>query len=297
MGKKNKAAKQERPEPGELPPDEDEDEDEDEVEAAAAAEGQEGPAAEEAPAPAPAPSPAPAPASSAAAAASALPTGLTDYKRTKTRVRTVDYCGVSGVPFEYCEFMPTFEESKAWFKENYAKFYPEVSDEDALAVLMTRLGLEGEADAHAKKAQGGGKKKPAEAAEAADGAEGAPAPADGGKKKKKEKAPDAVVIELSSRNKKKHVTSVRGLEPYGVDMTAAAKVFGKKFACGCAFQKGKNGLPDAIEIQGNYVEVLPPFIEEKYGIEQSSMKVVDGSKKPKGPKDPGEQGGALVDLD
>lgn len=289
MGKKNKAAKQQRPEPGELPPDEDDDEEETVATA-------EEPEAEEAPAPSPAPAPASAPASSDAAAASSLPTGLTDYKRTKTRVLTVDYCGVSGVPFEYCEFMPTFEESKAWFKENYSKFYPEVSDEDALIALMTRLGFEGEADAHAKKAQGS-KKKPADAAESAEGAEGAPAPAEGGKKKKKEKAPDAVVIELTSRNKKKHVTTVRGLEPYGVDMTAAAKVFGKKFACGSAFQKGKNGLPDAIEIQGNYVDDLPPFIEEKYGIDQASMKVVDGSKKPKGPKDPGEQAEAPVDLD
>ena len=85
--------------------------------------------------------------------------------------------------------------------------------------------------------------------------------------------------------------------PYAGTVTAAAKVFGKKFACGSGFQKGKNGLPDEIEIQGNYVEKLPAFIEEKYGIEQSSMKIVDGSKKPKGPKDPGEQGGAPMNFD
>ena len=92
---------------------------------------------------------------------------------------------------------------------------------------------------------------------------------------------DAVVIELSTRNKKKHVTSVRGLEPYGVDMTAAAKVFGKKYACGSAFQKGKNGLPDAIEIQGNYVDDLPPFIEEKYGIVLAALELRPGGDGPR----------------
>eukprot|EP00965_Chrysotila_dentata_P203472 6181740-Pleurochrysis_carterae.AAC.2 len=30
---------------------------------------------------------------------------------------------------------------------------------------------------------------------------------------------------------------------------SCAQVFGKKFACGAALQKGKNGLPDQIEIQ------------------------------------------------
>ena len=142
MGKsKNKAAKQQRPEPGELPPDEEEEE-EVEVEAEAEAEGGSGPAAAAASEEAPAPAPAPAQSAPGSSGAASLPF----QKRTETRVRTVNYCGVSGVPFEYCEFLPTFDESKVWFKENYSKFYPEVSDEDALTELMTRLGFEGEVD-------------------------------------------------------------------------------------------------------------------------------------------------------
>ena len=72
-----------------------------------------------------------------------------------------------------------------------------------------------------------------------------------------------VVIELNTRNKKKHITVVRGSAHFGVT-SAAAKVFGKKFACGSALQKGKNGIPDQIEIQGNRFEVLPEFILEKF---------------------------------
>lgn len=39
-----------------------------------------------------------------------------------------------------------------------------------------------------------------------------------------------------------------------------------QFACGSAFQKGKNGLPDQIEIQGNYKDKLPEFIISKFGV-------------------------------
>ena len=117
------------------------------------------------------------------------------------------------------------------------------------------------------------------------------APADGGGGKGGGKKGDKgkVTIELSSRNKRKHLTSVRGLEAFGIDMRAAAKVFGKKarlpasthpnargharhwrrprarqFASGSAFEKGKHGQPDAIEIQGDWMHELPDFLCQKY---------------------------------
>ena len=48
------------------------------------------------------------------------------------------------------------------------------------------------------------------------------------KKDKKKQEAASVIIELNTRNKKKFVTIVRGLELFGVDAPAAAKVFGKK---------------------------------------------------------------------
>ena len=139
---------------------------------------------------------------------------------------------MSGLPFEYCEFVPEFPKCKEWFQQNYQSFYPEVSEEAELTELMTRLGFEGEPDANAKKAQSS-KKKPTEAAEGAEegGAEGAPAAAEGeggGGKKKKKEAKKELLIEMTSRNKKKHVTTITGLQLFGVDEAAAAKVFGKK---------------------------------------------------------------------
>merc|ERR1740136_301023 len=147
---------------------------------------------------------------------------------------------------------------------------------------MTRLGFEGEPDAAAKKAQTS-KKKPAVEAEAtAEGEEAAPSECGeggGGGKKKKKQDSKSVIIELTSRNKKKHVTAVRGLENFEVDVPAAAKLFGKKFACGSAFQKGKNGLPDQIEIQGNFMEELPSFLLDKFKIELDDIQLIEGKKK------------------
>ena len=142
---------------------------------------------------------------------------------------------VCGLPFEYCEWGPQFPKCKEWFQANFQRFYPEIGTADVghsdVVTLMTRLGFEGEPDAAAKKAQSS-KKKPSVEAEA--GAEGAEAPADGtaaapaGGGKKKKQDSKSVVIELTTRNKKKHVTAVRGLEGFGVDVPAAAKLFGKK---------------------------------------------------------------------
>ena len=212
-----------------------------------------------------------------------------------TRNVTVKYCPIADVPFEYCEFFPDFKKSKAWFAENWKEAYPEVED-DGLVELMTKLGVEGEPDAHAKRAQAT-KKPAAEPAPAAAAGEGAAAAAGDGAatlagegaaaapppelskkdKKKKEAAPPAT--ELNTRNKKKFTTCIRGLENFEVDVPAAAKVFGKKFACGSAFQKGKNGLPDQIEIQGNYKDELPEFLVSKFKISMDVIFALEGGKK------------------
>jgi len=191
-----------------------------------------------------------------------------EEKTAFTRVVKPAYCPVTSMPHEFSEFDPQFEESKKRFKDEYQQHFPEVTDEEALCELMLKLGYEGEKDAAALKAQGGKKPK-------AVGGEGG---GGGGKKK----PPAQVVIELTSRNKKKHITCVRGLEAFGVDMADAAKPMGKKFASGSAFQKGKHGQPDQIEIQGNFIEELPAFLLAKFKISEEACKIVDSSKSKKG---------------
>ncbi|KAL1518561.1 hypothetical protein AB1Y20_002849 [Prymnesium parvum] len=195
----------------------------------------------------------------------------------QTRNVAVKYCPVCSAPFEYCEWGPDFKKCKAWFAENWQSVYPDV-EEDGLLELMTKLGFEGEADKNAQKAQATKKAAPEPAPEAlATEAEADPPPETKKEKKKKEAA--AIVIELNTRNKKKFTTCIRGLELFEVDAPAAAKVFGKKFACGSAFQKGKNGLPDKVEIQGNYKEELPAFLASKFGIPLECIFALEGGKK------------------
>lgn len=62
----------------------------------------------------------------------------------------------------------------------------------------------------------------------------------GGKVKKKQKA--QIVLESHTRNKKKCVTTVTGLDGFGVKLADAAKLFGKKFACGASVVKDATGL-------------------------------------------------------
>ncbi len=57
-----------------------------------------------------------------------------------------------------------------------------------------------------------------------------------------------VLIETNTRNKKKMVTTVTGLELFAVKLSDASKAFGKKFACGCSVTKSPTGT-DQIDMQ------------------------------------------------
>lgn len=145
---------------------------------------------------------------------------------------------------------------------------------------MTKLGFEGEPDDAAKKARGAKKADKQDDAAAA----GAPAADDGdagtgGKKKKSSKADMAqVVISIAQRNRRKHITSVAGLDAYGVKLSDASKAFGKKFASGASVVKGQ-GTPDTVEIQGEFKEPLAELIVDQYGVPKAAVFiVVDGKK-------------------
>jgi density-regulated protein DRP1 len=50
-----------------------------------------------------------------------------------------------------------------------------------------------------------------------------------------------IVLETNTRNKKKMITTVTGLEQFGIKLQDAAKGFGKKFACGSSVTKSATG--------------------------------------------------------
>lgn len=89
--------------------------------------------------------------------------------------------------------------------------------------------------------------------------------------RKKEGA--TLVIELA-KVKGKKVTKVIGIDDFGVDPSAAAKLFSKKCACGAAAQKAKGSEPAFILIQGHAdPKSLAPFVVEKFP-EQIGIKEV-----------------------
>lgn len=91
----------------------------------------------------------------------------------------------------------------------------------------------------------------------------------GGKVKKKQKA--QVVLESHTRNRKKMVTTVMGLEGFGVKLAEASKLFGKKFACGASVTKTATGA-EQIDMQGEFVDKLAELLIKTYGTSNNITK-------------------------
>lgn len=62
-----------------------------------------------------------------------------------------------------------------------------------------------------------------------------------------------VIIDKTTRNKRKCVTTVFGLDNFGVRLGEAAKLFGKKFASGAAVVKSPTEK-EQIDIQGDCMD-------------------------------------------
>lgn len=101
----------------------------------------------------------------------------------------------------------------------------------------------------------------------------------GGKTKKKQKP--QVVLETNTRNKKKCITTITGLESFGIKLSEASKAFGKKFACGASVTKSAAGV-EQIDMQGDFLHQLAELIVKTYGkshsVAQSDIFYIDADK-------------------
>ncbi|KAM8705643.1 hypothetical protein ACLKA7_010018 [Drosophila subpalustris] len=147
----------------------------------------------------------------------------------------VKYCGHCSMPIEYCEFYSEYDKCKEWLSKNYPEDYEK---------LMLREAEEG------NDANGGEKKRQKR----------------GGKgllRAKKEScdddAPKRICLTCATRGKNKRVTIVAGMGAFKIDLRAAAKFFGSKFACGSSVTSDND-----IVIQGDVKEVLLKVIPEKW---------------------------------
>ncbi|KAG5353928.1 Translation machinery-associated protein 22 [Termitomyces sp. T112] len=174
------------------------------------------------------------------------------------------YCAVCSFPPEYCEFNSSLTRCKEWLKENYESLYNKYYSEDALTSKVGTLSLEAQAKLEKDTA-----KKEAKAEAKADAA-------------LKKKLASQVIIKRIERNKRKHVTSVSGLEAFGVDLKKAAKQFSSKFATGSSVTKNLQGQ-DEIVVQGDVsdeiVEMIHDGVGVLKGIPTDNVEIVEEKKK------------------
>jgi density-regulated protein DRP1 len=81
--------------------------------------------------------------------------------------------------------------------------------------------------------------------------------------KKKTQKDNFILIELSKRGKKKHVTYVFNLEKFGLNLKDVAKLFSKKFACSSTVTKEDNGQ-EGITLTGEFGYEIVDFLVEKF---------------------------------
>jgi density-regulated protein len=219
--------------------------------------------------------------------------------------RVVEYDPITGVPSVFNEYLPhDCAEWKRWKAAQEggggaggavggaaadadgagaadATAAAAAGDEAAAGVGALSLGAEGgEGGAAAAGAAGAAA---ATAAAGASSGDGAAAAAEAPKKKsssKKAKDKPRVVLETNTRNKKKCITTVTGLEHFGVKLSEAAKAFGKKFACGSSVVKTPSG-GEQIDMQGDFLRQCAELVLKNYGaaVTKADVYFVEGKTK------------------
>lgn len=140
--------------------------------------------------------------------------------------RVVEYDPITGVPAEFNEFLPPdLPEYRKW------KAMQEGPEALEKLTLKDKEGNEIE------------KKLP------------------GGKVKTKQKP--MILLESKERQRNKHMTSVSGLDLFGIKLSEASKLFGKKFACGASVTKTATQT-EQIEMQGDFLHPLAELIFKTY---------------------------------
>ncbi|KXN89559.1 Translation machinery-associated protein 22 [Leucoagaricus sp. SymC.cos] len=162
------------------------------------------------------------------------------------------YCAVCTFPIEYCEFGSSLTRCKDWLKETqpelFDKLYSEGRDHfKALQAKVGTLSLEQQAKIEQDTA-----KKEAKAEAKADAA-------------LKKKLASQVIIRRIERTKRKHVTSIQGLEAFNIDLKKAAKQLASKFATGASVTKTPTG-GEEIVVQGDVAEEVRELLEEGVGV-------------------------------
>ncbi|GAM25363.1 hypothetical protein SAMD00019534_085380 [Acytostelium subglobosum LB1] len=189
---------------------------------------------------------------------------------------TVAYCKVCGLPTEYCEFGPTPAEC-------LAVNGPQVSDvaagssssssdntqtsstDNTSTTSTTTTSTDSTSDKLQQLKIVDDSKDESHTTAASTTDATAPAAAAAAPAKKKKEVRPTITIELSQRTKRKHVTTICGLDAFGIKLSDATKLMAKKFSCGCSVIKTASGTEE-IDIQGDFQEDAVDFILDKWKV-------------------------------
>jgi len=163
----------------------------------------------------------------------------------------VIYCGVTGLPAEYCEFSDKYKESIEWFRKNHPELMADVAPNESGEVGVEKKLEEVSVAAESKKPK---------------------------KTKAKKEAEPKIVLQLVNRGGRKHVTVITGLESFGIDLKKAAKTLANKFACGSSVSKTPAGGQEIV-IQGDFCDDLMEFIPETWDmISEDDIDIIEEKK-------------------
>ncbi|KAL1914710.1 uncharacterized protein VTP21DRAFT_7968 [Calcarisporiella thermophila] len=183
---------------------------------------------------------------------------MADAEQQNT-AKSVLYCGVCTMPPEYCEFGPTPAKCKKWIQKAHVDLYERYYGTQELEKKMEEVSVDDKPEPEEKKTKE--EKKLEREAE----------------KRKHAK----IQLKRIERNKRKSVTSIYGLEVFGVDLKKAAKLFANKYACGSSVVKNPQGL-DEIVIQGDVIDEVRELILQTWKeINPDNVEIVEEKKKKK----------------
>lgn len=73
-----------------------------------------------------------------------------------------------------------------------------------------------------------------------------------------------MIIRRIERNKRKHLTTIQGLEAFGVELRAAAKVLARAFATGASVARNAVGQEEIV-VQGDVSQEVEEMLERGGG--------------------------------
>jgi len=93
------------------------------------------------------------------------------------------------------------------------------------------------------------------------------------------RATSKVIIKRVERNKRKFVTSVQGLEAFGLDLKKTAKAMATKFATGSSVTKVPGG-GEEITVQGDVSVEIEEYLLENYAeVPEDNIEMVEEKRK------------------